>query len=284
VSGPGRRLRRLLGWRREQDGTEDRHRPATGAGDGTALYDRAVVFDRQGDEAEAERWYRRAAEAGDHRAMLCLVGLLDEKGDQAEAERWHLRALEVEGLLPPDGGPHPMQELREEADLVLAGDRHAEAVEEYRAALRAAESSLGPDHPQTINTRTLLAEVAIAAGHPIAEETQRRLVADLARVAGPDSEALLVARSNLGNFLASVGRDEEAADLHRQVLEDHRRVLGTRHPGTIVTAASLGNTLSRLGRDREAAALAREVLPAATEVLGPDHPLTRDVRAAARRP
>jgi len=275
-----------LGKRREHDETEDRRRQDAEVGDSGAMYDRAVMFDRRGDEAEAERWYRRAAEAGNHRAMVCLVGLLDEKGDQAEAERWHMRALAAEGLQPSDVEmlPHELRELREEANLVLSGNQRAEAIEEYQAALRAAETSLGPDHPQTINIRTLLAEVAIATDHPIAEETQRRLVMDLDRVAGPDSEASLVARANLGNFLTSAGRDEEAADLYRQVLEDHRRLLGIRHPGTIITAVNLGSTLSRLGRDREAVALARELLPAAAEVLGPDHPVTRDIRAAVRKP
>ncbi|MFI0405911.1 tetratricopeptide repeat protein [Actinomadura sp. 3N508] len=63
--------------------------------DANGLYERGVQAQREGDLAEAERWYRQAV-AGEHAgAYLNLGVILGERGDVDEAKQCYLRAWEL---------------------------------------------------------------------------------------------------------------------------------------------------------------------------------------------
>jgi TPR repeat protein len=56
----------------------------------------AALFEEQGNDDEAERWYRKAAEAGNTTAMVNLGVLVVRQGNDDEAERCYRKAAEAD--------------------------------------------------------------------------------------------------------------------------------------------------------------------------------------------
>lgn len=260
-------------------------RSHAGAGDGSTLYASRVLgkaLVARGMLGEAEENYRAALHTSVRHTGERSTSSTAIRNDLFVVLASHDRLKEAVTLhrTVKVSGVDAVLEQRRLADLLAVADRPEEAVAEYRAALRDAESLLGRDHVETINIRTLLAMLAIEIRHPVAEEAQRGVIIDLERATEPDDESLLVARSNLAELLATLGRTDEAVASFRQVIDDHQRVFGERHHGTIITTANFADMLRTLGRGREAVELFETVLPLASDVLGPDHPVTQNARAA----
>ena len=67
----------------------------------------------------------------------------------------------------------------------------------------------------------------------------RQLLADRARVLGPDHPDTLTTRNNLASWLGEAGQVQEAIGQFRQLLDDRVRVLGPDHPDTLITRSNL---------------------------------------------
>ena len=172
------------------------------------------------------------------------------------------------------------------AATAYAQGRYSLAEHAWRKAYRAKASdpAIGPDHPDTLDSRSNLARVLAARGRPEEAEAGYRAVLEArTRVLGPDHPDTLDSRSNLARVLADRGRLEEAEAGYRAVLEARTRVLGPDHPDTLDSRSNLARVLADRGRLEEAEAGYRAVLEARTRVLGPDHPDTLDSRSNLAR-
>ncbi|MFD3643683.1 tetratricopeptide repeat protein, partial [Streptomyces griseus] len=90
-----------------------------------------------------------------------------------------------------------------------------------RRILADRERVLGPDHPDTLESRNNLANTLDDLGERRqAAELHRRNLADRERVLGPDHPDALESRNNLANTLNGLGEHRQAADLHRRNLTD----------------------------------------------------------------
>ena len=78
------------------------------------------------------------------------------------------------------------------------------------------------------------------------------LVADRARVLGPDHPDTLGSRYNLAIAYLTAGRTEEAIALHEQTMAARERILGPDHPSTLKARNSLANAYRAVGRTAEA--------------------------------
>ena len=72
-----------------------------------------------------------------------------------------------------------------------------------------------------------------------------QVLADRARVLGPDHPDTLGSRNNLANAYRAAGRIEQAIALHQQVLADQERILGPDHPSTLASRSNLAIGLRR---------------------------------------
>ncbi|MFE5793105.1 FxSxx-COOH system tetratricopeptide repeat protein [Streptomyces sp. NPDC056503] len=132
---------------------------------------------------------------------------------------------------------------------------------------------LGPDHPDTLTSRSDVARVLGRLGrYREAVDLRRQVLGDLDRVLGPDHLDTLISRNDLAHTLGSLGRYREAVDLLEQVLGDLDRVLGPDHPHTLTSRNNLASVLGSLGRYQEEADLHQQILDDRERVLGPDHP------------
>ncbi|WP_369690206.1 tetratricopeptide repeat protein [Nocardia sienata] len=88
----------LLERRGEAAAAERWYRRAVAADHGTAMYNLAVRLEARGALDEAEAWFRRSASGGNPHALYAVARLLHKQGKAEEAEIWLRRA--VAGVCP----------------------------------------------------------------------------------------------------------------------------------------------------------------------------------------
>jgi len=151
---------------------------------------------------------------------------------------------------------------------------------ELSAAVEVIEDVLGPDHPDTLNTRSNLAGAYRSVGRfDEAIELFERVLAEQERVLGPDHPDTLTVRNNLADAYHSAGRFDEAIELFERVLVGCERVLGPDHPDTLIVRNNLAGAYHFAGRFDEAIELFERVLAEQERVLSPDHPDTLNTRS-----
>ena len=150
---------------------------------------------------------------------------------------------------------------------------------ELSAAVEVIEDVLGPDHPDTLNTRSNLAGAYRSVGRfDEAIELFEQVLAEQERVLGPDHPDTLIVRNNLAGAYHFAGRFDEAIELFERVLVGCERVLGPDHPDTLGTRSNLAFAYHSAGRFDEAIELFERVLADRVRVLSPDHPDTLATR------
>jgi len=143
----------------------------------------------------------------------------------------------------------------------------------HQQSMEIRQRVLGPEHPDTLDSRDHLADDLDALGHYAeAEKLERQTLEISRRVLGPDHPDTLRFASSLANTLWQEGRHPEAEKLDRETLAIRRRVLGPEHPDTVDSMDHLATTLDDL--DPEAEKLFRETTEIRGRVLGPEHPDT----------
>ena len=159
------------------------------------------------------------------------------------------------------------------------GDSAAQAIQVAGPLLADRERVLGPDDPDTLNSRNNLAAAYVAAGRPAeAIPLFERTLADRERVLGPDHPDTLNSRNNLAAAYQEAGRPAEAIPLHERTLADRERVLGPDHPDILQSRNNLAIAYQEAGWAAEAIPLHERTLADRERVLGPDHPDTLQSR------
>jgi len=149
------------------------------------------------------------------------------------------------------------------------------------------ERELGPDHPDTLNSRNSLAAAYQAAGRvadaiPLFELT----LAAREEVLGSDHPHTLISRNNLAAAYQDAGRLTEAVPLFERNLIAREEVLGSDHPSTLISAANLAAAYQDAGEAAKAIRVLEQILVTREQLLGVDNPWTlaaRDKLAAAYR-
>ena len=151
-------------------------------------------------------------------------------------------------------------------------DRAASLLTKARAER---EAALGPDHPDTLTSRSDLAAAYVHAGRtaeaiPLFEATLKRREAKL----GPDHPNTLTSRSDLAAAYVGAGRIAEAIPLLEATLRLREAKLGPDHPDTLKSLNNLALAYWHAGQASEAIALNEVTLRLRKAKLGADHPLT----------
>ena len=143
-----------------------------------------------------------------------------------------------------------------------------------------AGDALGPDHPDTLNTRNNLAGAYRAAGRlDEAITLSQQNLKDSEDLLGPHHPHTLTTRNNLASAYYDAGRLDEAIPLFEQNLEDHTRILGPHHPDTLTTRSNLAFAYRNAGRLHQAITLSQQDLKDSEDLLGPHHPHTLTSRS-----
>ncbi len=146
---------------------------------------------------------------------------------------------------------------------------------QFEAARSLFDRHLGPDHPDTLDSKTHLANSYQNLGRQaealrLREETLARRKAKL----GPDHPDTLISMNGLANSYEGLGRHAEALRLREETLALMKVILGPDDPATVGCMTNLANSYEALGRHAEALKLREEALARRKAKLGPDHPDT----------
>jgi hypothetical protein len=137
----------------------------------------------------------------------------------------------------------------------------------------------GPDHPDTLMARHLLAHWTADAGEPAeACRLLAELLSDQVRIQGPDQPDTLSIRHSLARWTGEAGEPAEARRLLAELLPDLTRIIVPDDPFTLTVRHTLGRATREAGELAEARQLFAELLPDLSRVLGPDHPDTLRTR------
>ena len=161
-----------------------------------------------------------------------------------------------------------LQSLARTASSLGLVDRATDA---QRAALDIRRTTLGDDHPDTLQSIDAMGSMlALQGERASAEACFREAYEGRQRTLGPDDAATLASLNNLCTVLQDLGRFDEAEPMLHAVLKARRRVLGPESPDTIRSMHSMANLLHEQGKIAEAETAFREMLPLARRVLPED--------------
>ncbi|KAJ6016208.1 Tetratricopeptide-like helical [Penicillium herquei] len=159
--------------------------------------------------------------------------------------------------------------------LLQSDGRYDEANPLFARNLRVCEEALGPEHPDTLMSVSLLGSVLTQQGkYKEAEAMHRRDLEGSEKALGPEHPDTLTSVSHLGSVLAEQGKYKEAEAIHRRALEGREKALGPEHPTTLACVTNLGSVLAQQGKYKEAEAMHRRDLEGSEKALGPEHPDT----------
>ena len=191
-----------------------------------------------------------------------------------------------------DSLAEPATEINEELALVLLrlrfvafyhllelGDNTPQAIAIGEPLAEDLERLLGPDHPDTLNSRNSLAAAYLTAGR-VAEAIPlfEQILAVRQGVLGPDDSETLISQNNLASAYQDAGRTAEAIRLYELNLEMRERLLGPDDPSTLNSRSNLAAAYRDGGRVAEAIPILEQTLADRERVLGSDHPDTRATR------
>ncbi|MBL7487971.1 tetratricopeptide repeat protein [Frankia sp. AgB1.9] len=160
----------------------------------------------------------------------------------------------------------------------------ADAITLYERTLADRERVLGTDHPDTLTSRSHLANGYVSIGRLAdAIRLHEANAADRARTLGPEDRYTLMSQRNLAKAYEEIGRVAEAVALHERTLEARERVLGPDHVDTLSSRHDLAYAHRATGQLAQAIALLERTLADRERVLGPEHPDTLITRTYLAR-
>ncbi|MFJ9871332.1 tetratricopeptide repeat protein [Streptomyces sp. NPDC101165] len=138
---------------------------------------------------------------------------------------------------------------------------------------------LGPDHPDTLTTRSHHARWRGEAGDAAGAAAElAELLADQTRVLGPDHLHTLITRHSLARRRGAAGDVAGAVSAFEDLLADETRVLGPEHPHTLIVRHNLALWRGEAGDVAGAASAFEDLLADRIRLLGTDHPDTLATR------
>ncbi|MEU4413234.1 caspase, EACC1-associated type [Nocardia salmonicida] len=145
-------------------------------------------------------------------------------------------------------------------------------IDELEHAVTDGEQALGSDHPETLTSRSDLAQAYRSVGRLTeAIVLHERTISDRARILGSDHPDTLTSQNNLAEAYRSAGRFGEALELFERTLADCERVFGADHPDTLHSRNNLAHAYRSVGRVGEAIPLFERTLADSERVFGADH-------------
>ncbi len=180
-------------------------------------------------------------------------------------------------LLSPECYPAMLRAGRSLDAAGLAGP----AVAYWAALASATQQALGPEHPQTVAVRDLLAAAYQASGR-VGEAVgiYEGVLADREQALGPAHPDTLAARDRLTQSYVEAGRATDAVGIAEQALASAEAAAGPDHPDTLTAQANLASAYLGAGFHDQAIAAFRQVVARMEGVLGLDRPETIATRGS----
>ena len=144
----------------------------------------------------------------------------------------------------------------------------------FEAALRSAEATFGPEHPDVATSLNNLAELYRTQGrYAEAEPLYKRSLAIWEKALVPVHPDVASSLNNLAELYNAQGRYAEAEPLYKRSLAIFEKALGPEHSDVTTSLNNLALLYRTQGRYAEAEPLYKRSLAIDEKALGPGHPL-----------
>lgn len=244
----------------------------------------------EAEEARKEALVQRDTARREAQKARAVVGFLesalaaadpDKKGrDVRLADVLDGAAGEIDAKLPDQ--PEVSAALRKAIAGAYKGlgltDAAAQLAERAATDLTAA---LGPDHPDTLSAREVLAQIRIVQSrHAEAVEELQRIHATRVARAGREDIASLDTLTNIAAAYSSQGNLDAAAAAATRAAEGFAELSGPEHADTLGAKLQLAQILAAAERTDEAERMITEVIDARLRTLGPADQKVQNARDA----
>ncbi len=252
-------------------------------GPDASIYERANANYVAKDYAQAERLALQAAsKAEDMKPPNAkqIVEALELAGLSAQAAIRYEQAMEhfrlAEKFTNRSRDLQQWVTLQHEiANLLVVEGKYAEAQALFRSVIELRSGALGPEHPDTLDSRhRLIYALTRQSKYSEAEAEARQVLQLREKILGSESPETLDSRYSLADALVDQSKYTEGEMLYRQLVQTEEKLLGPEHPRTIVARLGLATALSGQGKSAEAEPLYREVIKLDEKVYGGNHPNT----------
>ncbi|MCD0448081.1 serine/threonine-protein kinase [Actinocorallia sp. API 0066] len=180
---------------------------------------------------------------------------------------------------PPPTPAAEYDQLHSRAARYCHEGRYADAITAAEQASNGRARLLGPEHPDTLSSRNILASALYLAGRGMEAEAVARTVAQSrARIFGGEHPRTLRSWLLVAKILYTVGRSAEALPIAQGVARDRSRTFGPENAETQEARNTEGWALHALGRHPEALGVAFDTATARGRLLGNEHPDTLETR------
>jgi tetratricopeptide (TPR) repeat protein len=153
--------------------------------------------------------------------------------------------------------------------------QYSDAERLFREVLAERERLLGPEHPDTLETRSDLGRTFYYEGKYAEDERElRALLALNEKAFGLEHQSTLKTRNDLAGLLYAEGKFAAAETEFRAILQLSEKVLGPDHRDTLNARSNLASALAAQGQYAEAETEVRMVEESDEKLLGPEDPFT----------
>jgi tetratricopeptide (TPR) repeat protein len=178
--------------------------------------------------------------------------------------------LLLTAVSPVSAGEPEWKLLQDQAIAHLQRGSFDRAEQFGRAALKEAESSLGPDHRATEQSLSTLSAALRLRGKPgDALPLVQRLVIIRTKLHGPEAPSTALALHNNAEILMAQDRFTEAELLQARALAVFEKKLGAKHVNTAIALHNMGAIMLKQGKFKEAEKYLRGALAAKEDALTP---------------
>lgn len=219
------------------------------------------------------------AEAATEAALSIVRDLRDQSYERGDYPTTRTLADDAARVTAGRMSAEALTDRHEQGRVLAALGHFDEAVTVHEDTLRARESVLGPDHPDTLAGAHALGIALYGLGHWAEDERYMRRAAEgreaVLGAAHPDT---IDSRGRLAEAIGQQQRWTEARQLASENLAVSEQALGDDHPHTLLSRIALAWVLAGIGKWDEAAVHTRTTLEGSEQVLGRDHPRTLAAR------
>ncbi|SMF86310.1 tetratricopeptide repeat protein [Streptomyces sp. Amel2xC10] len=219
------------------------------------------------------------AEAATELALSVVRDLRDQSYVRGDFPTTRTLADEAARVTDGQMSAEALTDRHEQGRALAALGLFDDAATVHEATLRARESVLGPDHPDTLSSAHALGIALYGLGRWAEDEhCMRRAAEGRAAVLGTAHPDTIDSRGRLAEAIGQQRRWSEARRLAAENLAVSEQALGDDHPHTLLSRIALAWVLAGIGEWDEAAAHTRATLEGSERVLGADHPRTLAAR------
>jgi len=164
------------------------------------------------------------------------------------------------------------KELNGHAVQLYRQGKYSEAISAAEEAVKIAEDTFGPEHPNTLISLNNLGTLYKLQGrYADAEPLFKRILASKEKALGPESIEVAAAMNNLGIVYYEQGRYAQAEPLYQQALAIKQKALGPESADVALSESNLAELYRAEGRNAEAEPLLKQALATRQKLLGPEH-------------